>query len=72
MGWIGYAFLGANEGRGLQVSIALGAAGALIGGEMMPPAFSDDASSAHALLFAGAVAAAFLFVGELLPARWRE
>ena len=74
IGWIGYAFLGANEGRGLQVSIVLGAAGALIGGEMMPPALGGGTPgfSTQTLLFAGAVATAFLAVGNLLPARWRE
>jgi uncharacterized membrane protein YeaQ/YmgE (transglycosylase-associated protein family) len=74
IGWVGYVFLGANEGRGLQVSIVLGSAGALIGGELMPPALGGAPSgfSAHALLFAGAVATAFLALGNLVPARWRD
>jgi len=58
VGWAGYSFLGFNEERGMKVSIVIGAAGALVGGKMIAP------------MFAAAVAAAFLALGNLLHQRW--
>ena len=37
VGWASYAFLRFNEKRGVHVSIALGAMGALLGGTLIAP-----------------------------------
>jgi len=75
LGWIGYSFLGFNEGRSMMVSIVIGAVGGVVGGKMIAPMFSAVAAapggfSVMALLFAAAVAAAFLALGSLVHQRW--
>jgi uncharacterized membrane protein YeaQ/YmgE (transglycosylase-associated protein family) len=75
VGWAGYAFLGFNEARGMNVSIVIGALGALVGGKMIAPMFTATAAvsgdfTLPALFFAAAVAAAFLAVGNLVYNRW--
>jgi uncharacterized membrane protein YeaQ/YmgE (transglycosylase-associated protein family) len=71
VGWASYAFLGFNRARGVQVSLALGAVGALLGGKMIAPmltalAVAPRDFSTPGLLFAAAVAAAFLALGNLV------
>lgn len=39
-GWIGYAWIGWNEGRSLLVSIVLGTVGGLAGGSVVAPMFT--------------------------------
>lgn len=75
LGWIGYSFLGFNEGRTLMVSIVIGAVGGVVGGKMIAPMFGAAAAAAGGfsvmtLFFAAAVAAAFLAVGSLVHQRW--
>jgi uncharacterized membrane protein YeaQ/YmgE (transglycosylase-associated protein family) len=75
LGWIGYQFLDLNGGRGLIVSIVIGAVGGFVGGNVIAPMFSAVAAvpanfSSSALLYAAAVAAGFLFAGNLIHDRW--
>jgi uncharacterized membrane protein YeaQ/YmgE (transglycosylase-associated protein family) len=75
LGWIGYAYLNVNEGRGVLVSMTIGALGGSIGGKVIAPMFTAGALapgdfSAPALFFAAAVAAAFLAAGNLVYKRW--
>jgi uncharacterized membrane protein YeaQ/YmgE (transglycosylase-associated protein family) len=76
VGWAGYAYLDFNAERGALVSIVIGALGGFIGGKVIAPMFTAGALaagdfSAPALLFAAAVAAAFLAAGNLIYKRWR-
>ena len=57
------------------VSMIIGAAGGLFGGKIVAPMFASAAAlpgdfSSSALLYAAAVAAAFLAVGNLVENRW--
>jgi uncharacterized membrane protein YeaQ/YmgE (transglycosylase-associated protein family) len=73
VGWISYRFLRFNEARGLNVSVVIGAAGALIGGKMLTPMFTSAAAadlSVPALVFAATAAAICLFLGNLVYVRW--
>lgn len=78
LGGAGYAYLGCNEGRGIVVSVVIGALGGLLGGQMLAPLFITTGAAAvpgdfdaSALLFAAAAAAAFLVLGDLVYRRWR-
>jgi uncharacterized membrane protein YeaQ/YmgE (transglycosylase-associated protein family) len=75
LGWMSYAFLGFNEARGLAVSIAIGAVGALVGAKGLAPMFITsavplDAFSVPFLAFGAGTAVAFLALGNLLYRRW--
>jgi uncharacterized membrane protein YeaQ/YmgE (transglycosylase-associated protein family) len=75
LGWIGYKYLDVNGGRGLIVSIVIGAAGGFFGGSIIAPMFTSTAAvsadfSSSALFFAAVVAAAFLFAGNFVHDRW--
>jgi uncharacterized membrane protein YeaQ/YmgE (transglycosylase-associated protein family) len=75
LGWAACSYLGFNEERGMIVSIIIGALGGLAGGKLIAPMFTAAEAvpgdfSFSALLFAGAVAAAFLAVGNLVHDRW--
>ena len=75
LGWVGCAFLGFNEERGMVVSVIIGTVGGLFGGKLIAPMFTaavavPEAFSLSALFFAAAVAAAFLAVGNLVGKRW--
>jgi len=74
LGWVGYAFLGYNAERAKMVPILIGAAGGFFGGKVIAPLFTAIAVPANfsmvALLFAAAVAAAFLAAGNFLYNRW--
>ncbi|HVC11647.1 MAG TPA: hypothetical protein VNE59_08440 [Burkholderiales bacterium] len=74
-GWVGYAFLGYNEERGMVVSIIIGIAGGIIGGKVIAPMFTAAAAvpgnfSLSAVLFAAAIATAFLALGNMVYKRW--
>jgi len=78
LGGAGYSYFGCNEGRGIMVSVVIGALGGLLGGQMLAPLFVAAGATAapgdfdaSALLFAAAAAAAFLVVGDLVYRRWR-
>ena len=75
LGLVGYKFLDVNSGRGLIVSVIIGAVGGFFGGKIIAPMFSAVAAvpadfSSSALFFAAVVAAAFLFAGNLIHDRW--
>jgi len=75
LGWIGYSYMGFNKERGMMVSAVLGAIGGVVGGKMIAPMFTAAAAvpgdfNASALFYATAVAAAFLFAGNLIHNRW--
>lgn len=75
VGWAGYSFLHFNAGRGLMVSIVIGTVGGFFGGKVLAPVLTAAAAgpgelSASALLFAAAVAAAFVALGNLVYERW--
>jgi len=74
VGWLGYSILGFNEARGKMVSLVIGAIGGVVGGNLVAPMFGAAAApgdfSFLALVFAAAIAAAFLAVGNLLHNRW--
>lgn len=75
LGWVGYSFLGFNEGRSLVVAAIIGAVGGLVGGKIVAPMFSAAGAvpadfSASALLVAAAVAAVFLFAGNFVHDHW--
>lgn len=75
LGWLGYKVLGYNEGRGVMVSVLIGAFGGFFGGKVIAPALSaattvPDAFNVTALFFAAAFAAALLFLGNVSHQRW--
>ena len=64
-----------NEDRGVAVSVLIGALGGFLGGEIVAPIFAAAAAgpgdfSMSALFYAGAVAAAFLVLGNMVHDRW--
>lgn len=70
-GWVGFRFIGANAGRGLLMSMAIGICGAYFGGSILAPMLGDtatmpDAVSPMALIMAIACAAVCLTVGDML------
>jgi uncharacterized membrane protein YeaQ/YmgE (transglycosylase-associated protein family) len=76
LGWMSYAFLGFNEARGLTVSIAIGAVGALVGAKGLAPMFITTAApldglSMPFLMFAVGTAVVCLVLGNLLSRRWQ-
>jgi uncharacterized membrane protein YeaQ/YmgE (transglycosylase-associated protein family) len=74
VGWLGYSVLGFNEARGKMVPIVIGAIGGIVGGNLVAPMFTAAPASGDfsflAMIFAAAVAAAFLAIGNLLHNRW--
>ena len=75
VGWVAFAYLDFNRQRGVIVSIVIGAAGGLAGGKIVAPMFSAVAAargnfSLSTLLFAAAIAAAFLVVANLVNNQW--
>lgn len=74
VGWVGYAYLGLNQGRGKRISLIIGAVGGFSGGQMVAPMFAAVAVpavfSAPALFFAAGAAAAFLVAGNVLYDLW--
>jgi len=74
-GWASFAYLKFSEGRGMVISLIVGAAGGMIGGKLLAPMLGATASaagdfSAMALLVALATAAALLFVGDRIHERF--
>jgi len=74
VGRLGYSVVGLNDARAKRVSIVIGALGAVVGGYLAAPLFTAVAApgdfSAPALCFAAAMAAAALFVRNLVRNRW--
>lgn len=74
-GWVGYAYMGLNEARGMVVSMIIGMVGGVLGGKVVAPVFGAVAQTAGdfsliAVLFAGASAAGCLYVGNLVSERY--
>jgi uncharacterized membrane protein YeaQ/YmgE (transglycosylase-associated protein family) len=73
LGWLSYVLLRFNEARGVSISIAIGAAGGLIGGKVLAPMYTTAAAadlSVPSLFFAATAAAVLLALGNLLYVRW--
>lgn len=75
LGWAAYSYLNLNVERGVKISIAIGAAGGLIGGKVFAPMFLEPAAvpadfSTAALFIAAIAAAACLYAGNLVYNRW--
>jgi uncharacterized membrane protein YeaQ/YmgE (transglycosylase-associated protein family) len=75
LGWVGFQYLEINSGRGLMVSVIIGAVGGFFGGKVVAPMFTTAAAipadfSSSALVFAALAAAAFLYAGNLIHDRW--
>jgi uncharacterized membrane protein YeaQ/YmgE (transglycosylase-associated protein family) len=61
IGWVGYVAMQVNSGRGLFVSLVIGAMGGFFGGNVLAPLFSSapaDPSAFSLLGFFAAVASA--------------
>lgn len=74
-GWAGFKFIGANEDRGMMISIIIGVAGGFFGGNVLAPMLGEtapmpDAISFFALLMAIASAAACLTIGDMISKRF--
>ena len=75
LGWAGFTYFGFNRERSVVVASLIGAAGGFVGGSLVAPMFlaaatAPAAFSMPALFFAAAVAAGFVFVGNLVSDRW--
>lgn len=73
LGWVSYSRFSFNEERGRNVSMILGAVGALIGAKAIAPMFVTmpiGGFSASGVFFAGAAALGALALGNLVYNRW--
>lgn len=75
LGWAGYAYLKANEERGMIFSIIIGMVGGFFGGNVLAPMLgaatdTPNVFSLFALVVAAASAAACLAIGNLLAKRY--
>jgi uncharacterized membrane protein YeaQ/YmgE (transglycosylase-associated protein family) len=74
VGWIAFSQFGFNEERGRNVSMILGAAGAVIGVKAIAPMFltlpAGGELSVGVMFFAAAAASAVLALGNLVSNRW--
>lgn len=77
-GWASHEFMRLNIERGAMVCVVIGAVGGILGGKFVAPLFAaavlpgavPGAFSMSSLLFAVAVAATFLAIGNLISNRW--
>lgn len=74
VGWLAYAYLGFDN-RGVLGALIIGALGGAVGGQLIAPMFNvgaaaPEAFTAASLLFAAALAGAFLVIGEIIFRRW--
>ena len=73
VGWLSYARLGFNGERGPNVSLILGAVGAVLGVKLVGPLFVAVPATeltVAGLFFAAGAAAAVLALGDLVYSRW--
>ena len=75
IGWVGFAYLGFNEMRGMIVSTIIGMMGGLLGGKVLAPMFGAAAAvpgdfSMMALMVALAGAAACLAAASMVYDRF--
>jgi uncharacterized membrane protein YeaQ/YmgE (transglycosylase-associated protein family) len=74
-GWVGFKYIGANENRGMVISIVIGVLGGYVGGYVLAPLLGEtapmpDAISLFALIMALASAAACLTIGDMISKRF--
>lgn len=74
-GWVAFKFIGANARRGMVISLVIGIAGGLAGGNVLAPMLGEtapmpDAISLFALLMALASATACLTIGDMISRRF--
>jgi uncharacterized membrane protein YeaQ/YmgE (transglycosylase-associated protein family) len=74
VGWLAYSYLGFDK-RGLMGSALIGALGGVVGGKLIAPMFNvgaavPEAFTSAGLLFAAALAGAFLVISEVVYKRW--
>jgi uncharacterized membrane protein YeaQ/YmgE (transglycosylase-associated protein family) len=72
-GWVAYGSFGLNEARGRNVSMVLGAAGALVGAKAIAPLFINapvDGFHGGIMVFALAAALGALLLANLVANRW--
>jgi uncharacterized membrane protein YeaQ/YmgE (transglycosylase-associated protein family) len=74
VGWVAFSRFNLNEERGRNISIILGAVGAVIGVKAIAPMFltlpAGGGLSVGVLFFAAAAACAVLVAGNLVSERW--
>ena len=75
VGWLAYAVVGYNATRGLKVSVAIGAFGGFVGGQVVAPMLVTAAAappgiSKSALVMAVVIAATLLFLCNVAHKRW--
>jgi len=76
LGWIAFAFLDMSAGRGLLVSVVIGALGGVLGGQLVAPmlgAVSENpgAFSAATMAIAVMASAGVLLVGHYIYDKFR-
>lgn len=74
-GWVGFKFIGANESRGMMVSMIIGMTGGFLGGHVLAPMLGETAPMADTfslitLFIALASAALFLTIGDMISKRF--
>ena len=75
LGWVTFTYLNYSEGRGMVLSLVVGAVGGIVGGHLLAPimgaaATIPDSFSVLALMVALGSAAALLFVGDKIHERF--
>ena len=75
LGWIGFAYLKANEERGMVISVIIGMLGGFLGGNVLAPILGAPTETPndfnmYSLLIAMASAAACLAIGNLASKRF--
>jgi uncharacterized membrane protein YeaQ/YmgE (transglycosylase-associated protein family) len=75
LGWMSFTYLNYSEGRGMILSLIVGAVGGIVGGHLLAPimgvtATIPDTFSVVALVIALGSAAALLFLGEQIHERF--
>ncbi|HEX9685554.1 MAG TPA: hypothetical protein VGA25_06870 [Burkholderiales bacterium] len=75
LGWIGFAYMRANEERGMTISVIIGMLGGFFGGTVLAPMLGAPTEipndfSMYSLVIAMASAAACLAIGNLASKRF--
>jgi len=75
LGWIGFAYMKANEDRGMIISVIIGMIGGFIGGNVLAPMLgapteTPNVFNMYSLLIAMASAAACLAIGNMASKRF--
>ena len=75
IGWIGFSFFKFNAARGMIISVVIGVAGAILGGDLLAPLLSAAMPSPGdfnplSLFTAVASAAGCLIIGDMVYSRF--